>query len=254
MKYYPLKMEDQTTSESFPEKENKIEVTLSDNNNDYNNNNQSIPKFEDIVDIKVYPKKISNLNQIKSKKKKFEKEPNLKFCCKKIGHTLCLFSDKYGNPLIMIGPHWPMYVFFCGGVTAGYILFFINFFSKLNIIIKLFGIFSFLMYFISYTGTFCLNPGYPKRDENSLVGKPRVIYKRCLYCDIWERVDMDITHCYDCGVCVEGYDHHCPWTGKCIGKNTIKYFYTFITSVLVVFVFFVCALVNIDLNTPKKRK
>jgi len=103
MKYYPLKMEDPTTSESFPEKENKIEVTLSDNNNDYNNNNQSIPKFEDIVDIKLYPKKISNLNQIKSKKKKFEKEPNLKFCCKKIGHTLCLFSDKYGNFLIMIG-------------------------------------------------------------------------------------------------------------------------------------------------------
>ena len=113
---------------------------------------------------------------------------------------------------------------------------------------QILGIFSFLLFFLSYTGTFILNPGYPKRDENSLIGKPRVIYKRCALCDIWERIDMGITHCMDCGVCVEGYDHHCPWTGKCIGRKTIKYFYTFLASVMVVFVFFVIAIINADLN------
>jgi hypothetical protein len=35
-------------------------------------------------------------------------------------------------------------------------------------------------------------------------------------------------HCYDCGVCVDGLDHHCPWTGKCIGKKTITSFYYFL--------------------------
>ena len=23
------------------------------------------------------------------------------------------------------------------------------------------------------------------------------------------------SHCYDCGVCVDELDHHCPWTGEC---------------------------------------
>lgn len=35
-------------------------------------------------------------------------------------------------------------------------------------------------------------------------------------------------HCHDCGVCVLELDHHCPWTGKCIGKKTIKTFYGFL--------------------------
>ena len=234
-------MEETKTTSTFPENENKIEVTLS-------NNNSSLPKFEDIVDINNYNKK--NIPKI-SHKKKFLRKKKLKFCCRKIGNTLSLLGDKYGNPLFMIGPHWPMYVFFCGGVCVGYISFFIHFFTKLHLIIKIFGIFSFLMFFLSYTGTFLLNPGYPVRDENSLEGKPRMFFKRCLYCDIWERTDMNITHCMDCGVCVEGYDHHCPWTGKCIGRKTIKYFYTFICSVLVVFLFFICGLINVDYKNKK---
>ena len=34
-------------------------------------------------------------------------------------------------------------------------------------------------------------------------------------------------HCPDCNVCVEGYDHHCPWMGICIGKRNYKKFMTF---------------------------
>jgi palmitoyltransferase ZDHHC9/14/18 len=44
-------------------------------------------------------------------------------------------------------------------------------------------------------------------------------------------------HCYDCGVCVEDLDHHCPWTGKCIGKNNIRYFYIFLLSLSVHIIF-----------------
>ena len=159
---------------------------------------------------------------------------------------LCFFSDKMGNPLIMIGPHWPMYVIFCGGVTIGYIAFFHAFFKKLNLFFKIFGITSFSTFFLSYSGTFFLNPGYPERNEYSLVGKPRMLYKNCPYCEIWERVDRKISHCMECGVCVEGHDHHCPWTGKCIGRKTINYFYVFITSVFINFFFFIAALISID--------
>ena len=234
-------MDEPNISSSFQENDNKIEVTTS-------NNESPIPKFEDLVDIKNYNKKMIQKSSYK-KRYRIKKQSNLKFCCKKIGNTFCFFGDKYGNPLIMIGPHWPMYVCFCGGVTTGYIFFFIYNFFKLHFILKIFGIFSFLFFFISYSGTFLLNPGYPERDENSLEGKPKMLYKKCVYCDIWEKIHMNTTHCMDCNVCVEGYDHHCPWTGKCIGKNTINYFYCFIGSVMVVFVFFVCGIINVDMKS-----
>ena len=232
------------TLSTFSEKDNKIEISKDSN---------APPKFEDIVEIKNYYNKntddnLTNYNQKKNKSKK------LGFWCKIIGHTLCIFSDKFGNPLIMIGPHWPMYVCFCGLITAGYLSFFYNFCKNLNLFFKIFGISSYALYFISYTGTFILNPGYPERNEESLKGTPRIKYKFCIECNIWVRIDRDISHCAECGVCVEGYDHHCPWTGKCIGRKTIKYFYAFITSVFIVFFYFVSALIYIDLYGEKNKK
>jgi len=54
-------------------------------------------------------------------------------------------------------------------------------------------------------------------------------------------------HCYDCGVCVHNLDHHCPWTGKCIGRDNIKYFHAFLTMLCcqVVFVI-VCTIVSVS--------
>ena len=238
-------MEVPISSSSFSEKDNKIVIAKSEN---------TVPKFEDIVDIKNYNKNINELtsNELYSNKK--AKIPKLKFCCKKIGHTLCLLSDKMGNPLIMIGPHWPMYVCFCGLLSLGFFSFFYKFYTTLNLFLKIFGIISFSIYFLSYTGTFLLNPGYPERNEDSLKGIPRIKYKFCIECNIWERIDRNIFHCFECGVCVEGYDHHCPWTGKCIGRKTINYFYTFITSVFVFFLFFIIALIYIDHTGGKMKK
>lgn len=45
-------------------------------------------------------------------------------------------------------------------------------------------------------------------------------------------------HCYDCDVCIDQLDHHCPFTGKCIGKKNIQAFYVFV-NVLGVHTYFV---------------
>ncbi len=47
-------------------------------------------------------------------------------------------------------------------------------------------------------------------------------------------------HCSYCDVCVIGYDHHCPWTSKCIGKKNLVQFYIFLfyTPIFIVYTAF----------------
>ena len=35
-------------------------------------------------------------------------------------------------------------------------------------------------------------------------------------------------HCTLCLVCVDRYDHHCPWVNNCIGKGNYAQFYIFV--------------------------
>lgn len=41
----------------------------------------------------------------------------------------------------------------------------------------------------------------------------------CSICKIAVPESMMSGHCFTCGYCIEGMDHHCPWMGQCIGKR-----------------------------------
>lgn len=53
--------------------------------------------------------------------------------------------------------------------------------------------------------------------------------KKQTYCFICDMVKPVRTHhCKTCKKCVQRMDHHCPWTGNCVGVDNVRYFIQFL--------------------------
>jgi palmitoyltransferase ZDHHC9/14/18 len=76
-------------------------------------------------------------------------------------------------------------------------------------------------------------------------------YIKCRKCNIIVLEELKINHCSNCEVCIIKHDHHCIWTGKCIGKNNIYFFFIFIFSL---FLFILISFLNIFIYLIQKFK
>ena len=171
---------------------------------------------------------------------------------KKLGNTYSFFGDIYGDPKIIIGPHWPLYFLVIGLFSLGTFYIYHKFGNYLNFHLKVIGIIIYLIFFISYTYTFSINPGFPKHDIDSITGEPRKKFYYCNICGIWANKDKKTLHCTDCNICIEGNDHHCPWTGKCIGKRNYKSFIIFVCSVFILFAYLMVLIGTVDKDAYNK--
>ena len=89
-----------------------------------------------------------------------------------VGRTLFVFLDKGGNPLMIIGPHWPMYACFCGIISIIFLGIYLTLWKNLGLVMQVLGHICFWTYFISYTHCSLCNPGYPKNDIGRRIGQP----------------------------------------------------------------------------------
>ena len=168
---------------------------------------------------------------------------------KKLGNSYSFFGDIYGNPKIIIGPHWPLYACVTFVFSLGFFSMIIFLGKYLTVFIKLVGFIVYFLFFFSYSYTALINPGYPKHDIDSITGEPRKKFYYCSTCKMFVNREKNTSHCPDCDICVEGHDHHCPWTGKCIGKNNLTSFYIFIFSIFALISYFAFAMSSLDKNS-----
>ena len=109
---------------------------------------------------------------------------------KKLGNTYSFFGDIYGDPKLIIGPHWPLYLLVTTLFSSATYFVYSTFGNYLNFYLKMIGIIIYLIFFISYTYTVTINPGFPKHDIDSITGEPRKNFTIAMfvkYGQIWKK-------------------------------------------------------------------
>ena len=95
-------------------------------------------------------------------------------------------------------------------------------------------------FLISSILTFLINPGIPGRKYhiNDYKTLKTSKYSKCIICNIIVPKEFNLGHCSECNICIIKYDHHCKWSGKCIGKGNFLFFYLFVVSGIGYFIIF----------------
>ena len=141
-----------------------------------------------------------------------------------------VFWFKNGEPLCSLGPHWIFFVFAWLGLEIGGILFYIHTYNYLSEVAKILLVVLIIWQGFIFLLTALKNPGIVSAQNPNdpellkLTDQPHF----CVKCKIIK--EKDTVHCFDCKVCIRGFDHHCPWTGKCIGAGNLYPFYAFLIS------------------------
>ena len=83
----------------------------------------------------------------------------------------------------------------------------------------------------SYLLTAVASPGVGETDKHEAGADDSLLYS--LYCQNCASYQPPATvHCIHCDICILNRDHHCPWVGKCIGRDNSVFFSLFLSSLL----------------------
>ena len=224
-------------------KKNNNELTILKQIAEEENNNEMISQNEEMIKKQ---RQITNFDPNSIEVAKTNNVINNSFFYHKLGNCHAFCGNKNGDPFFIIGPQWPMFIALTAIVNGIIYFLLIKFWSSYSNLFRGLGIFFVNFFQITFTHCFIVNPGFPKNDIGRQTGIPKENYKFCPECKFYYDLNKKVNHCFDCGICIEGYDHHCPWVSKCIGNKNLYSFYFFMTGILLNFAYAVICITTID--------
>lgn len=159
-------------------------------------------------------------------------------CSKRMVGRMYVFKESETGDLVWsVGPHWyggmAVVLLVAGGTTMNVFLIdsSTTLMSKVaaKVLVACLCASTLALLFL----TACSDPGVvrtspvPQYDTEEAEVAAVDASATCEECNVLQLEGLGIRHCYECGVCVEGHDHHCPWMTKCIGKKNFRYFVVF---------------------------
>ena len=210
---------------------NVVEVNL---NNGENNNQKINTSTEDNTNITQNVLEIFNEND----NEHFNEQkinPNKERSFTNIHCFFYLDSE----PLIIIGPDLGYFI---------WIFSLVSFFSILVYSLKASAYFTtflfvsaYIFFAVSYIMLMVVNPGIPSEKNHYDINDLNFNYKQCKICNcIYHKDDFkNVSHCDECGICIEGCEQHCNFATKCIGRKNKNIFKSWIVStVSLIFIMF----------------
>ena len=150
------------------------------------------------------------------------------------GNTYCFYI--HGEIYMTIGPDWGFNLCISLIILGALLFFFLIMAPQVEPGMQFLGFSIFALALLSYLFTALKNPGIIRNDWEIEMEEGSAEKNICNLCSVIQEEGSE--HCSDCQVCVRGYDHHCPLSGKCIGSGNIIPFYLFLVSVFLSIAYF----------------
>ena len=236
-----IKEETQLRTERYAEKEKNLNLIK----NKEKNNKKLLNQNKETNNESSRSLKISNTNNSVNNKSEYDDDytinvinPNVERIYNKV-HPFLFINNE---PLILITSDIYLFIFIFS-ITSFLSIIFYSIKEQKLVFMKTIFILVYLYYTITYILLMILNPGIPSDKSGIDLHQLKRKYYQCTLCNsiIYKDNEFITYHCHYCNICVEKFDHHCNFVGKCIGKNNATIFRLWLFSIpcyiLVIFMY-----------------
>ena len=226
-----IKEETQLRTERYAEKEKNLNLIK----NKEKNNKKLLNQNKETNNESSRSLKISNTNNSVNNKSEYDDDytinvinPNVERIYNKV-HPFLFINNE---PLILITSDIYLFIFIFS-ITSFLSIIFYSIKEQKLVFMKTIFILVYLYYTITYILLMILNPGIPSDKSGIDLHQLKRKYYQCTLCNsiIFKDNEFITYHCHYCNICVEKFDHHCNFVGKCIGKNNATIFRLWLFSI-----------------------
>eukprot|EP00931_Biecheleriopsis_adriatica_P008073 TRINITY_DN109305_c0_g1_i1.p1 TRINITY_DN109305_c0_g1~~TRINITY_DN109305_c0_g1_i1.p1 ORF type:complete len:231 (+),score=39.79 TRINITY_DN109305_c0_g1_i1:27-695(+) len=140
---------------------------------------------------------------------------------------------RLGSLTLHVGPHWYFSLIMLVVIDGVGLAYTVGIAAYISTLQTLLGVAVTAASTLTFLHCVTSNPGILEPAAGSPGGSgapeqwmPSTGKRHCDACNVHQPAGA--LHCGYCQVCILGWDHHCPWMSKCIGRDNLSSFYRFL--------------------------